>query len=122
MPRRPGEWKYARLRRYFAFLQRAIYVRTLWARLEATDEATWARARRTVDRFLARQWRGGALVGARPKDAWFVRCDRTTMTQSDIDSGRLIILVGVATVRPAEFVLFRIGQWTSGGSDPDPDP
>ena len=114
------EWKYRKLRRYFAYVERSIYRRTLWALFEANDESTWARARRIADRFLARQWRRGALRGVRAKDAWFVRCDRTTMTQADIDGGRLILLVGLATVRPAEFVLLRIGQWTRSDSDPDP--
>ena len=55
----------------------------------------------------------GGLLGAKPEDAFFVRCDRTTMTQDDIDNGRLVCLIGVAPVRPAEFVIFRIGQWTA---------
>jgi phage tail sheath protein FI len=59
------------------------------------------------------QWRAGALAGQLPDEAFFVRCDRTTMTQDDIDQGRLVCLVGVAPVRPAEFVIFRIGQWTA---------
>ncbi|HSE43378.1 MAG TPA: phage tail protein, partial [Acidobacteriota bacterium] len=64
--------------------------------------------------FLTQCWRDGALVGRTPKEAFFVKCDRTTMTQDDIDNGKLICLVGVAAVRPAEFVLFRIGQWSDG--------
>jgi phage tail sheath protein FI len=59
------------------------------------------------------QWRVGRLLGRRPAEAFFVRCDRTTMTQDDIDDGRLVIVVGVAPVRPAEFVIFRIGQFTA---------
>lgn len=55
-------------------------------------------------------------MGAKPEEAYFVRCDRTTMTQNDIDNGRLICLIGVAAVRPAEFVIFRIGQWTADSS------
>ena len=85
---------------------------------------TLAESRRTeflaglqsVEDFLVRFWRDGALPGTRPEEAFFVRCDRTTMTQDDIDNGRLIILVGVAPIRPAEFVLFRIGQWMGGSS------
>ena len=73
----------------------------------------WAQVRRVVEDFLLSQWRAGALVGSRPEEAFFVRCDRTTMTQDDLDSGRLVCLVGVAPVRPAEFVIFRIGQWTA---------
>jgi phage tail sheath protein FI len=59
------------------------------------------------------EWPSGAVPGSRPEEAFFVRCDRTTMTQADLDQGRLICLVGVAPVRPAEFVIFRIGQWTT---------
>jgi hypothetical protein len=66
-----------------------------------------------VESFLEAQWRGGALQGQTPARAYFVRCDRTTMTQNDIDNGRLICEIGVAPVRPAEFVIFRIGQWTA---------
>jgi phage tail sheath protein FI len=60
-----------------------------------------------------REWRNGGLPGQKPEDAFFVRCGRTTMTQSDLDNGRLICLIGVAPVKPAEFVIFRIGQWTA---------
>ena len=62
--------------------------------------------------FLANEWRQGALVGAQADEAFFVRCDETTMTQADIDNGRLIMTIGVAPTKPAEFVVFRIGQWT----------
>jgi phage tail sheath protein FI len=65
-----------------------------------------------VEDFLLVHWHAGALLGSLPEEAFFVRCDRTTMTQDDLDNGRLICLVGVAPVRPAEYVIFRIGQWT----------
>jgi phage tail sheath protein FI len=63
--------------------------------------------------FLLTQWTSGALLGQTEKDAFFIRCDRSTMTQDDIDNGRLICLVGVATVRPAEFVIFRISHFSN---------
>ncbi len=63
--------------------------------------------------FLIVTWRTGALMGTKPEEAFFVRCDRTTMTQNDLDNGRLICLIGVAPTYPAEFVIFRIGQWTA---------
>ena len=66
--------------------------------------------------FLTRVWRDGALMGQKPEQAFFVKCDRTTMTQDDIDNGRLIMLVGIAPVKPAEFVIIRIGQWAGGSS------
>lgn len=83
---------------------------------EPNDEPTWARVRRSVRNFLTNVWRDGALQGATPEEAFFVTCDRTTMTQTDIDNGKLIMEIGIAPVKPAEFVIFRIGQW-SGGSE-----
>ena len=73
----------------------------------------WGQIRRAVEDFLFAQWQGGALLGSKPAEAFFVRCDRTTMTQNDLDNGRLVCLIGVAPVKPAEFVIFRIGQWTA---------
>jgi hypothetical protein len=70
----------------------------------------------TVTAFLTRVWRDGALMGIKPEEAFFVKCDRTTMTQDDIDNGRLICIIGVAPVKPAEFVIFRIAQWVGGSS------
>ena len=78
----------------------------------------WANVRRTVQDFLLNQWQTGALAGSKPEQAFLVRCDRTTMTQDDIDNGRLIVVVGVAPLKPAEFVIFRIGQWTKREPDP----
>ena len=69
--------------------------------------------REAVTSFLYNEWRNNSLLGATQEEAFFVRCDRTTMTQNDLDNGRLVCLVGVAPVRPAEFVIFRIGQWTA---------
>jgi phage tail sheath protein FI len=86
---------------------------TQWAVFENNNEPLWANIRRTVEDFLFNEWRSGALMGAKPEEAYFVRCDRSTMTQNDLDNGRLICLVGVAVVKPAEFVIFRIGQWTA---------
>jgi phage tail sheath protein FI len=83
---------------------------------EINDEPLWARVRRSISDFLTRLWMDNMLQGKVKEEAFFVRCDRTTMTQSDIDNGRLICLIGIAPVKPAEFVIFRIGQWY-GGSD-----
>jgi uncharacterized protein len=80
---------------------------------ENNHEPLWASVRRTVEDFLFNEWKSGHLMGEKPQEAYFVRCDRSTMTQNDIDNGRLICLIGVAPVRPAEFVIFRIGQWTA---------
>src|SRR5262249_51616115 len=72
----------------------------------------WARVRQSVSNFLTTVWRDGALEGTKTEEAFFVTCDRTTMTQDDIDNGRLIVVVGIAPVKPAEFVIFRIQQKT----------
>jgi uncharacterized protein len=107
------EWKYVNLRRYFAYLERSIERGTQWVVFENNSETLWANVRSTVEDFLFNEWKSGHLMGMKPDEAYFVRCDRSTMTQNDIDNGRLICLIGVAPVRPAEFVIFRIGQWTA---------
>jgi phage tail sheath protein FI len=107
------EWKYVNLRRYFAYLERSIDKGTQWAVFEPNGEALWANIRRTVEDFLLNEFQSGALLGDKPEKAYFVKCDRSTMTQNDLDNGRLICLVGVAALKPAEFVVFRIGQWTA---------
>lgn len=107
------EWKYVNLRRYFAYLERSIDRGTQWAVFEPNGDALWANVRRTIEDFLLNEWQSGALLGEKPEKAFFVKCDRTTMTQNDLDNGRLICLIGVAPLKPAEFVIFRIGQWTA---------
>jgi phage tail sheath protein FI len=107
------EWKYVNVRRYFIYLERSIDRGTQWAVFESNGEALWANVRRTIEDFLLNEWQSGALLGDKPEKAYFVRCDRSTMTQNDLDNGRLICLVGVAALKPAEFVIFRIGQWTA---------
>ena len=107
------EWKYVNLRRYFAYLERSIDRGTQWAVFEPNGERLWANVRRTVEDFLLNEWQMGALLGDKPEKAYFVRCDRSTMNQNDIDNGRLVCLIGVAAIKPAEFVIFRIGQWTA---------
>ena len=107
------EWKYVNLRRYFAYLERSIDKGTQWAVFEPNGEALWNNVRATIRDFLVNEWANGALLGDKPEKAFFVRCDRSTMTQNDLDNGRLVCLIGVAPLRPAEFVIFRIGQWTA---------
>jgi phage tail sheath protein FI len=107
------EWKYVNVRRLFIYLEHSIDKSTQWAVFEPNGERLWANVRQTIEDFLLDAWKDGALLGAKPEEAYFVRCDRTTMTQNDLDNGRLICLVGVAPVRPAEFVIFRIGQFTA---------
>ena len=107
------EWRYVNVRRYFLFLERSIEKSTQWAVFEPNGEALWANVRSAVTDFLYNEWTNGRLLGSTPKAAYFVRCDRSTMTQNDIDNGRLVCEVGVAPLRPAEFVIFRIGQKTA---------
>lgn len=107
------EWKYVNLRRYFAYLERSIDKGTQWAVFEPNGDRLWANVRRTIEDFLLNEWQNGALLGDKPEKAYFVKCDRSTMTQNDLDNGRLVCQVGVAPLRPAEFVIFRIGQWTA---------
>jgi phage tail sheath protein FI len=106
------EWKYVNVRRLFIFIEHSIDKGTQWAVFEPNNRRLWNNIRRTVEDFLLVLWRDGALMGEKPEEAYFVRCDRTTMTQNDLDNGRMICLIGLAPVKPAEFVIFRIGQWT----------
>ena len=107
------EWTYVAVRRLLIYLEHSIDRSTGWVVFEPNAEPLWKGVRRTIEDFLFQVWTSGALIGTRPEEAYFVRCDRTTMTQDDVDTGRLICLIGVAPIHPAEFVVFRIGQWTS---------
>lgn len=107
------EWKYVNVRRLFIYIEHSIDLGTQWAVFEPNNRRLWDNVRQTVEDFLLVLWRDGALLGDKPEEAFFVRCDRTTMTQNDLDNGRLICLIGVAPVKPAEFVIFRIGQFTA---------
>lgn len=105
------EWMYVNLRRYFNYLEHSVDLGTQWVVFENNDPTTWSLVEQTVAGFLRSEWQAGHLVGAKPEQAYFVRCDNTTMTQADIENGRLIVLVGASPVFPAEFVIFRIGQF-----------
>jgi phage tail-like protein len=105
--------RYVNLRRYLAYLEHSIAGGIQWAVFEPNSEPLWARVRRTIEDFLFNEWQNGKLLGDKPQAAYFVKCHRSTMTQNDLDNGRLVCLVGVATLRPAEFVIIRIGQWTA---------
>lgn len=108
------EWKYVNLRRLLLFVESSIQRGTDWATFEPSAESLWTQVRQVVEDFLLTIWRSGALQGQTPKEAFFVRCGRDTMTQADIDLGRLTCLVGVAPVRPSEFTIVRIRQKTAG--------
>src|SRR6266851_1679964 len=108
-----GLWKYVSVRRLFIFLEHSIYDGTQWVVFEPNDDRLWARVKDTIRLFLRSQWRAGALFGRTEEEAFFITCDRTTMTQDDILNGRLICEIGISPVRPAEFVIFRIFQNTA---------
>jgi len=114
------EWKYVNVRRLFIFLEHSIDKSTQWAVFEPNNDRLWRNIRQTIEDFLLTLWRDGALIGEKPEKAYFVHCDRTTMTQNDLDNGRLIALIGVAPTKPAEFVIFRIGQWTGDAANTTP--
>jgi Bacteriophage tail sheath protein len=114
-------WKYVNLRRYILSLELSIEQGLEWTVFEPNGEELWARVRQSVEDRLSSEWRTGKLLGTKAEEAYFVRCDRTTMTQDDIDNGRLVVLVGVAPVRPAEFVNLRIGSWAAAAVDDDGD-
>ncbi|MCM1157430.1 MAG: phage tail sheath subtilisin-like domain-containing protein [Bacteroidales bacterium] len=103
-------WKYINVRRLFIFIEESIKANTNWVVFEPNDETLWVRVKRTIEVFLTGLWRNGSLAGASTDEAFFVNVDRTTMSQDDIDNGRLICVIGVAPVKPAEFVIFRITQ------------
>ncbi|MCI8494597.1 MAG: phage tail sheath family protein [Lachnospiraceae bacterium] len=105
-------WKYINVRRLFIFIEESIKANTNWAVFEPNDEVLWVRVKRTIDVFLTGLWRTGALAGSAPSEAFFVNCGRNTMSQDDIDNGRLVCVIGIAPVKPAEFVIFRISQKT----------
>lgn len=106
-------WKYVNVRRLYIFLEESIKANTNWVVFEPNSEVLWVRVRRTIESFLTDVWRNGALAGTSPEEAFFVDIGRTTMSQDDIDNGRLICVIGVAAVKPAEFVIFRITQKTN---------
>ncbi len=110
-------WKYINVRRLFIFLEESIKASTNWVVFEPNDELLWIRVRRTIELFLEGMWRGGALAGASASDAFFVDIGPNTMTKDDIDNGKLICVIGVAPVKPAEFVIFRITQNTGESAE-----
>lgn len=111
---RDPEWKYVNVRRYAQFLERSIERGTRFAVFEPNGPALWAAMRQVTGDFLQQQWQTGALMGVKARDAYFVKCDPTTMTQADRDAGRVIMEIGLAITRPAEFIILRIVQMSAG--------
>ncbi|NJM63599.1 MAG: phage tail sheath family protein [Oscillatoriales cyanobacterium RU_3_3] len=111
-----GEFKYINIRRLFNYLRESIDEGTQWTVFEPNSPDLWARIRRTVNAFLLTVWRSGALFGTTPEQAFFVKCDEENNPPEVRDAGQVIIEIGVAVVKPAEFVIFRISQWGGPGS------
>jgi phage tail sheath protein FI len=107
------DYKYVPVRRLLIFIEKSLDLGLQWVVFEPNADPLWARVRFSIERFLTTVWRNGALEGTTAAQAFFVICDRTTMTQDDIDNGRLICVIGVAPVKPAEFVIIRIGLMTA---------
>jgi phage tail sheath protein FI len=109
-----ASWRYINVRRLFNFVEKSIEMGTQWIVFEPNDMDLWARIRRDIGAFLSTVWRSGALFGATPAEAFFVKCDAETNPPEARDLGQVIIEIGIAPVKPAEFVIFRISQWAAG--------
>jgi phage tail sheath protein FI len=109
-----ASWRYINVRRLFNFVEKSIQTGTQWIVFEPNDADLWARIRRDITAFLNNVWRSGALFGATPAQAFYVKCDGETNPPSIRDAGQVIIEIGLAPVKPAEFVIFRVSQWASG--------
>ncbi|WP_035858013.1 phage tail sheath subtilisin-like domain-containing protein [Cryptosporangium arvum] len=110
-------WRYLNVRRYFNYLEESILLGTQWVVFEPNDQALWARIRRNVSAFLVNEWRAGALFGATPEQAFYVKCDAETNPAESVDAGRVVCEIGIAPVKPAEFVVFRLAQYSEGGGE-----
>ena len=111
-----AEWRYLNVRRLFNYLEESILLGTQWVVFEPNDHQLWARIRRTISSFLVNEWRKGALFGTTPDEAFFVKCDAETNPAEGIDAGQVVCQIGVAPVKPAEFVIFQLSQFSGGTS------
>jgi phage tail sheath protein FI len=110
-------WRYLNIRRYFNYLEESILIGTQWVVFEPNDHALWARIRRNISAFLVNEWRAGALFGRRAEEAFYVKCDEETNPPESVDVGRVVCEIGIAPVKPAEFVIFRLAQFASGSGE-----
>lgn len=110
------DWIYVNVRRLFIFIEESLSEGSQWVVFEPNDQRLWRRVKDSISIFLEGVWRDGALMGAKKEEAFFVTCDRSTMDDDDILNGRLVVEIGIAPVRPAEFVILRIGQWMGGSA------
>jgi phage tail sheath protein FI len=106
-----NEWRYVPVRRFFNMVEESVKKSTYWAVFESNDANTWVKVRGMIENYLTQKWREGALAGATTKDAFFVRCGiGITMTAQDILEGRMIVEIGMAVVRPAEFIILKFSH------------
>jgi phage tail sheath protein FI len=110
-----ASWRYINVRRLFNMVEPSIEIGTQWVVFEPNDHRLWKRITRDISAFLMRLWRQGALFGQTPEEAFYVKCDEETNPPEVIDAGQLIVEIGMCPVKPAEFVIFRIGQMPTGG-------
>lgn len=111
-----SEWRYLNVRRLFNMIEESIAEATRWIVFEPNDRTLWKSIQRDVGAFLTRIWRDGALMGRTPEEAFFVKCDAETNPPESIDAGFVVALIGIAPIKPAEFVVFRISQ-SAGGTE-----
>lgn len=111
-----SNWRYLNVRRLFNMIEESIALNTKWVVFEPNDRPLWKAVQRDVGAFLTLLWRQGALAGATPEQAFFVKCDEETNPPDVIDAGQVVTVIGIAPVKPAEFVVFRIGQSTVGAT------
>jgi hypothetical protein len=109
-------WRYVNVRRLFNYVEESVLEGTQWVVFEPNDLRLWQRVKRTVNAFLLRTWRDGALFGATPEEGFYVKCDAETNPPEVIDAGQLVVEIGIAPVKPAEFVIFRIAQFSGGAA------
>jgi phage tail sheath protein FI len=111
------EWRYINVRRLFNYIAESIMEGTQWSVFEPNDERLWMQLRIAATNFLTRTWREGALFGSTPEQAFFVKCDAETNPPDVIEAGQVICEIGIAPVKPAEFVVFRLSQYSAGASE-----
>jgi len=109
------EWRYINVRRIFNYVSESIVQGTQWAVFEPNDQRLWTSLTISISNFLGRVWRSGALFGGSPSEAFFVKCDAETNPPEVVEAGEVVCEIGISPVKPAEFVIFRLSQFTGGG-------
>jgi uncharacterized protein len=109
------EWRYINVRRLFNYVSESIMEGTQWSVFEPNDQLLWMRLSASVRSFLLRTWRSGALFGATPDEAFYVKCDAETNPPEVVEAGQVVCEIGISPVKPAEFVVFRLSQFAGGG-------